>query len=277
MAYSKELLQELKARAMTLRKNIVYGIGSGKIGHLGGSFSAVEIVAALYFYKMRHDPKNPDLADRDRFLLSKGHAAVVQYSALAEAGYFPREELANMKNIGSMLQGHPDKLKTPGVEANTGSLGQGLSIGLGLALGLRLDKIQSKVYVLVGDGELAEGQIWEAAMAASVHKTNNLVAILDCNKVQAMGKTSDRFPINKLSEKWADFGWNVIEADGHNMEEVVSALDKADGSPDKPTIIIAHTVKGKGLEAAEKHESGFHNALVTEEIYSQAMKLFGGA
>jgi len=195
MAYSQELLQGLVSKAKTLRKNVVYGIGSGKIGHLGGSFSAVEIVTALYFYKMRHDPKNPDLANRDRFLLSKGHSAVVQYSALAEAGYFPKEELASMKTIGSMLQGHPDKLKTPGIEANTGSLGQGLSLGLGLALGLRLDKIDAKIYVLVGDGELAEGQIWEAAMAASVHKVGNLVAILDCNKVQAMGKTVDRFPL----------------------------------------------------------------------------------
>ena len=274
MNYSPALIKDLQNKAKTLRKNVIISIGEGNFGHLGGSFSAADIVAALYFHKMNIDPKNPKKADRDRFLLSKGHVAVLQYSALAELGYFPYDELKQTKRIGSILQGHPDLRKTPGIEASTGSLGQGLSIGLGLALGLRIDDIKTNVYVLIGDGELAEGQLWEAAMAARVHKADKLVAILDKNNAQAMGRTAERFPIDKIREKWAACGWRVIEIDGHNMEEIVTALDRATEPDGHPTVIIANTIKGKGFKTAEEHEAGFHNVLMTKELYRQALELF---
>ncbi|MCL2388137.1 MAG: transketolase [Defluviitaleaceae bacterium] len=264
---------ELEKKARALRKNVVMSIGVGNAGHLGGSFSAAEIVAALYFYKMKHDPKNPTKPDRDRFLLSKGHVAILQYSALAEAGYFDISELPRTKSIGSKLQGHPDARKVAGIEACTGSLGQGLSIGLGMALGLRLDGYDSKVYVLIGDGELAEGQIWEAAMAASAYKANKLVAIVDRNNVQAQGKTAERFPIDNIAEKWTAFGWRVLEIDGHNITEITNALDASDNS-EQPTVIIANTVKGKGLDYAENHPAGYHNMPLTQEQFDQAMELF---
>ena len=274
MQYSSALIEDLENKAKILRKNVIISIGEGNFGHLGGSFSAADIVAALYFHKMNIDPKNPEKPDRDRFLLSKGHVAVLQYSALAELDYFPYDELKRTKYIGSMLQGHPDLRKTPGIEASTGSLGQGLSIGLGLALGLRLDGIMSNVYVLIGDGELAEGQNWEAAIAASVHKADKLVAILDKNNVQAMGRTAERFPIKNIRGKWEACGWRVIEIDGHNMESIVTALDCATESDGRPTIIIANTIKGKGFKVAEEHNAGFHNILMTKELYEQALELF---
>lgn len=255
----------LEAKALKLREHIVNDlIGVGKVGHLGGSCSSAEIVAALYFHKMKHDPQNPAMADRDRFLLSKGHAALVQYAALAEAGYFPKEEMKKVKTLGAMLQGHPDMTRAPGIEANTGSLGQGLSIGCGMALGLRLDGLASKVYVLVGDGELAEGQIWEAAMAASYYKIDNLVAIVDRNRLQATGAVCDRFDTNPIAPKWAAFGWEVIAIDGHDISAVLAALDKADQIKGKPTVIIAETVKGKCISFAENN-AAFHNGAMTAE------------
>ncbi|WP_069999091.1 transketolase [Cellulosilyticum sp. I15G10I2] len=271
MSYSKELIEKLSQKANQLRKDVVISIGVGVAGHIGGSNSAADIVAALYFHKMKHDPQNPKMIDRDRFLLSKGHVAILQYAALAESGYFPVEDLKSTKDIGFHLQGHPDVIKTPGIEAGTGSLGQGLSIGLGMALGMRLDKIGSKVYVLVGDGEIAEGQIWEAAMAASAYKADNLVAIVDHNKLQANGKIVDRFDTSPLIPKWEGFGWHVIEIDGHSMEEILTALDQADQVKERPTVIIAHTVKGKGVSFAE-NVVGFHNGMLTEETYAQALK-----
>ena len=270
MSYSKEFITELEKKAAALRRNVIVSIGVGVAGHIGGSNSAADIVAALYFYKMKHDPKNPKWEDRDRFLLSKGHVAILQYAALAESGYFPVEDLQHTKEIGFYLQGHPDVLKTPGIEAGTGSLGQGLSIGLGMALGLKLDGKPQKVYVLCGDGEMAEGQIWEAAMAASAFKANNLIAIVDKNNLQANGKIMDRFNTNPLKEKWIGFGWNVLEIDGHNMEEIVLALDQADEEKERPTVIIAHTIKGKGLSFAENVIS-YHNGMLTEETYHQAL------
>ena len=271
MDYSNELLEDLRKKAQQLRKNVVVSMGIGVAGHVGGSCSSADIVAALYFYKMKHNPKKPKMVDRDRFLLSKGHVAILQYSALAEAGYFPIEDLKTTKEIGSHLQGHPDVLKTPGIEAGTGSLGQGLSIGLGMALGLRADKIDSKVYVLCGDGEIAEGQIWEAAMAASAYKADNLVAIVDRNGLQAMGCVTERLNSNPLPEKWESFGWNVIEIDGHNMEEILTALDQADTVKGQPTVIIANTTKGKGISFAE-NVVGFHNGMFTQETYKQALE-----
>jgi transketolase len=220
---------------------------------------------------MKNDPKNPKLPERDRFVLSKGHAALVQYAALAEAGYFPKEELKKVKELGAMLQGHPDMTKTPGIEANTGSLGQGLSIANGIALGLRLDEKDSKVYVIIGDGELAEGQIWEAAMASSNFKIDNLVAILDRNRLQATGAIADRFDTNPITPKFEAFGWNVIEIDGHNVEEIIAALDKADEVKGKPTVIVAETVKGKYISFAENN-AAFHNGAMTPEQYETAKK-----
>lgn len=270
MVYDKKLIEELQKKAKQIRKDVVVSIGVGVAGHIGGSNSSADIVTALYFYKMKHDPQNPKMEDRDRFLLSKGHVAILQYAALSEAGYFPVEDLKTTKEIGSYLQGHPDVLKTPGIEAGTGSLGQGLSIGLGMALGMKMDGIDRNVYVLCGDGEMAEGQIWEAAMAASAYKADNLVAILDRNRLQANGKIVDRMDSNPIIEKWEGFGWNVIEIDGHNMEEILSALDEADTVREKPTIIVANTVKGKGVSFAE-NVVGFHNGMLTEDNYKQAI------
>jgi transketolase len=257
--------------AANIRRDIIVMIGGeGLPGHLGGSFSSADIIAALYGVKMRHDPQNPDWAGRDKFLYSKGHAAIAQYAALAECGYFPVEELVTCKKLGSRLQGHPDRLKTPGIEAGTGSLGQGLSIANGLALAIRLDNTGRKVYCMMGDGELAEGQIWEAAMASSALKINNIVGIVDCNGLQATGAVVDRFNTNPLPEKWASFGWHVIEIDGHDIEAILDAFDDADSVTDKPTVILAHTIKGKGLSFAE-NVVGFHNGALNAEQYTQAL------
>ena len=262
-------ITELEKKSRALRLNVIKMIGVGQKGHLGGSFSLAEIVTVLYFYKMKHDPKNPQWEDRDRFLLSKGHAALIQYAALAESGYFPKEEIEKVKCLGAMLQGHPDMLLTPGIEANTGSLGQGLSLACGIAAGLRIDKKTSKVYCVVGDGEIAEGQIWEAAMSASFYKLDNLTAILDKNRLQATGTIVDRYDTNPLVEKWKAFGWHVTEMDGHNIHEIVETFDRVEKIKGKPKMIIAHTVKGKGLPFAENNVA-FHNGELTKEQYEKA-------
>ena len=270
MRYSAELIEKLDQTAKRIRRNMVVSVGVGVAGHIGGSCSAADLVTAIYFYKMRHDPFNPAKKDRDRFLLSKGHVAILQYAALAESGYFPVEDLKHTKEIGSYLQGHPDVQKTPGIEAGTGSLGQGLSIGLGMALGLKLDRLDSRTYVLVGDGEIAEGQIWEAAMAASAFKADNLVAIVDRNRLQANGRTKERFDTGDIMAKFLSFGWHVIEINGHDMREILSALDEAETVKGVPTAIIANTVKGKGVSFAE-NVVGYHNGMLTEETYRQAL------
>ena len=271
MRVDKEMIKKLEGLGRTLRKNVVYSMGVDYPGHIGGSFSAADIMAALYFYKMKHDPKNRYMEDRDRIILSKGHVAILQYAALAEAGYFTKEDLKETKTIGSNLQGHPDLIKSGhlGVEAGTGSLGQGLSIGVGMALGLRLSGLNSKTYVILGDGELAEGQVWEAAMAAKVYSLDNLVAIVDKNNKQAQGKVKERFDLNPITTKWEAFGWNVIEIDGHNMEEIVKGLDDADHVKGKPSVIISNTIKGKGYDQAEAHPAGMHNAPLTSEQYEE--------
>lgn len=270
MGYDEKLIEDLKNKAQKLRRDVIISIGVGVAGHIGGSNSSADIVTALYFYKMKHDPENPKWRERDRFLLSKGHVGILQYAALAESGYFPVEDLKHTKEIGFYLQGHPDVLKTPGIEAGTGSLGQGLSIGLGMALGQRLDKLDSRTYVLVGDGEIAEGQIWEAAMAASVYKADNLTAIVDRNRLQANGRTKDRYDTGDIIAKFLSFGWHVIEIDGHNMEEILRALDEAEAVKGVPTVIVANTVKGKGVSFAE-NVVGYHNGMLTEETYKQAL------
>ena len=264
----KSTVVSLKKTAIQLRRNLLEMIGVGKVGHLGGSGSLAEIVATLYFHKMKVNRNNPKDESRDRFLLSKGHAVLIQYAALAELGYFPRSELAKVKTIAGALQGHPD-MQTPGMEAVTGSLGQGLSIGVGMALALRLDKKPNRVYVIMGDGELSEGQIWEAAMAARKFKVDNLTGIVDCNKLQATGPTCEIFDIPDIEKKWKAFGWNVIRINGHKIEDIAAALDKAEKVKGVPTVIVAHTVKGKGFSFAEG-KAAFHNGSLTEEQFKLA-------
>ncbi len=269
MAYSEELIKLLKEKGQLLRRDCIKCIGVGVAGHVGGSCSSADIVAALYFHKMKVDPKNPEWDERDYFLLSKGHVAILQYAALAEKGYFPVDDLPHCKDIGFYLQGHPH-LGTPGIEAGTGSLGQGLSLGSGIALGLKMDNKKNRVYVLVGDGETNEGQIWEAAMSSSAKNLDNLCAIIDNNRLQATGVIADRLPTEPIADKWRAFGWNVIEIDGHNIEEILSALDEAEKFKGKPTAIVAHTVKGKGISFAE-NQAGYHNRALTQEEFDTAM------
>ena len=265
-------LIKAKILAAKIRQDIIKMIGcDGQTGHLGGSCSSADIIAALYGVKMRHDPQNPDWPSRDKFIYSKGHAAIAQYAAMAETGYFPVDELMTLKKLGSRLQGHPDKSSLYGIEAGTGSLGQGLSIANGMALAMRLDKIDGTVYCVVGDGELNEGQIWEAVMAAFNFKLDNIVAILDQNKLQATGACDEVFLMGPLAEKWRAFGWEVIEIDGHDMGQIFDALDKAKGI-NSPVVIIAETVKGKGFPFAEG-VPGFHNGMMTPEQYDEAVAL----
>jgi len=273
MSISAEKTAELEKVARKLRYDIVVMIGAGKPGHLGGSCSIADIVAVLYFHKMRHDPNNAKWPDRDRLLLSKGHAALTQYAALAECGYFPKKELGTLKELGSILQGHPEMLRVPGIEANTGSLGQGLSVACGMALAGKLDKKDYKVYCIVGDGEIAEGQIWEASMTAAYYKLDNLVTILDKNGVQATGPIVERYDTNPHAEKWKAFGWQVIEIDGHSIRQIADALDKADKVKGQPVMIIANTVKGKGVPFAEG-KADFHHGIMTERQYETARQLF---
>jgi transketolase len=258
---------ELEKKAKQLRRHVIQMIATAGSGHPGGSLSAADIVTALYFKVMRHDPKNPQWSDRDRFVLSKGHAAPILYAALAECGYFPVEELATLRKLGSRLQGHTDRTLTPGVEMSAGSLGQGLSYGIGIALAGRLDKRDYHVYVLLGDGECEEGQVWEAAMSAPHFQLDNLTAIVDHNGIQLDGCCCDIMGIEPLADKWRAFNWHVIEMDGHDMKQILSALKEAGKIKGKPTVIIAHTVKGKGVSFMENNVD-FHgkapNAQETE-------------
>lgn len=262
---------QLQRQALRIRHDIVDMVGGkdGKVGHLGGSCSAADIVTYLYFHLMKHNPQNPKDPDRDRFLLSKGHAALVQYAALARSGYFDPSEMKNVKVCGSMLQGHPDIRYTPGIEANTGSLGQGLSIGLGMALAMKLDSSPRYVYVMMGDGEINEGQIWEAAMAASSYHLDHLIGILDHNGLQATGATADRLNSGDLKAKWEGFGWNVIECNGHDLDAIDEAFQKATSNCGCPTLILANTVKGKGISFAENNVA-FHNGALTPDQFQKA-------
>lgn len=273
MAISDERVAELEKVANKLRYDVVMMIGAGKPGHLGGSSSIADIVAVLYFHKMRHDSSNPKWPDRDRFLLSKGHAALAQYAALAECGYFDKRQLSTLKELGSMLQGHPEMLRTPGIEANTGSLGQGLSVACGMALAGKLDKKDYHVYCIIGDGEIAEGQIWQASLAAPYYKLDNLVAILDKNLVQATGPVAERYDTNPHPQKWKAFGWHVMEIDGHNIKQIADALDEADNVKGKPVMIVAHTVKGKGVPFAEG-QAAFHHGIMTQDQFEIARRQF---
>jgi transketolase len=235
-----------------MRRDIVEMLGAAGSGHPGGSLSSVEILAMLYFGVMKHDPADPAMPDRDRFVLSKGHAAPVLYAALAEAGYFPREELVTLRKLGSRLQGHPDARKTPGVEVSTGSLGQGLALANGLALALRLDgNTAPTVYCLIGDGELQEGEVWEAAMLAAHYQLDSIVAIVDLNGLQIDGPTAEVMDVGEVDAKFAAFGWHVVTCDGHDLEQLAEAFQAAKNNTDGPTVIVADTVKGKGVSFME--------------------------
>ncbi len=240
----------LLQKAVKIRTDILEMVAEAKSGHPGGSLSAVEILVSLFFYKMRHDPKLPDWPDRDRFVLSKGHAAPVLFATLAESGYFPVSELKTLRKLNSRLQGHPD-FRVPGVEFPGGSLGIGLSAAIGMALAAKLDKNDYRVYALLGDGEMDEGETWEAAMAASKFKLDNLTAIVDRNGIQQDGLTEQIMPIEPLGYKWKAFNWHVLEVDGFDLRQVIEALEKAENMRNRPTVIIAHTVKGKGVSFME--------------------------
>lgn len=262
-------IRRIQRIAWDLRADVVRMIGVGKPGHLGGSCSLAEIAAALYFARMRFDPQAIDDPRRDRFLLSKGHSVLIQYAALTELGIIPRNELIKLKTLAGKLQGHPDMM-TPGMEAVTGSLGQGLSIAVGMALALRLARSPSRVYVIMGDGELAEGQLWEAAMAAARYKLESITGILDRNHIQATGPTQEIFEIAKVEEKWRAFGWNVLSVNGHDVGAILDVLDEAAAKKGAPTLIVAETVKGKGVSFGE-NTAVFHNGAMTREQYDQAL------
>ncbi|MDR1105000.1 MAG: transketolase [Treponema sp.] len=264
------VLGELRAMAQKLRRDIVEMIGVGTAGHLGGSASLAELLAVLYFHKMNFSREKLSDPRRDRLLLSKGHAALVQYAALCEKGCFPREELRRVKTIDGLLQGHPD-LSIPGIEGVTGSLGQGLSIGLGMALAFRLDGNPARVYVVMGDGEQSEGQLWEAAMAAANFNVDNLTAFIDWNKVQATGPTAEIFSIPNLDAKWRAFGWDVRTIPGHDIQAIAGAIDEAEKVKGKPSLVILDTVKGKGFSFAEG-SAAYHNGILDEAAYAMAMK-----
>ena len=264
-------LEELAATAKKLRRHVITMIGKAGSGHPGGSLSAAEIVTALYFKVLRHDPANPRWAERDRFILSKGHAAPILYAALAERGYFPGEELATLRTLGSCLQGHCDMTATRGVEMSSGSLGQGLSFGIGIALAGRLDARDYRVYVLLGDGECDEGQVWEAAMASAHFKLDNLVAIVDHNELQIDGWNRDVMNLEPLPEKWKAFGWYPIEVNGHDLSQLIAAFDEAKRVRGKPTAIIAHTIKGKGVSFMENNVD-FHGKAPTPAEMEKALE-----
>ena len=264
-------IKKLQSIATEVRVNILKMLAKAGSGHSGGSLSAVEILTALYFSKMRHDPKNPYWEDRDKFVLSKGHGAPVLYAVLGLSGYFSTDHFDTLRKLGSILKGHPNSTTTPGVEVCTGSLGQGLSQANGLAVAAKLDKRNTRVYVLLGDGEIQEGQVWEAAMTARHYKLNNVCAIIDHNGLQIDGPVVEIMNINPIKEKWKAFGWHTIEVDGHNFDEIFSALDEADGVSDKPTAIIARTVKGKGVSFMEGKVE-YHGASPTPEELERALE-----
>jgi transketolase len=270
MKFPPQKIKSLKKKANKIRKLIIKMLSKAGSGHPGGSLSAVEVITCLYFEVMRHNPKQPQWPDRDRFHLSKGHACPCWYAALSEAGYFEQEHLFTIRRLGSMLQGHPDR-RTPGVDVASGSLGQGLSVALGMSLALRLDKRPSRVYCLMGDGEIQEGNIWEAAMASAHFKADNLCGILDYNRFQIDGRVEEIMEIEPLVNKWESFGWHVNQVDGHNIEELLLAFSEAKTVKGKPTVIIAHTVKGKGVSFME-HVVDFHGRAPNEEETKIALK-----
>lgn len=260
----------LESIAKAIRRDIVTMIARAGSGHPGGSLSEVEILVALYNRVLRHRPQDPEWSDRDRFILSKGHGAPGLYAVLAHAGYFPREWLFSLRKLGAPLQGHTDKRFLPILEASTGSLGQGLSIGLGMALAARLDGSPRRIYVLIGDGESQEGQVWEAAASAAKYGVDNLCGITDCNGFQLDGSLEEIMPMEPLAEKWRAFGWKVLEIDGHSFPEILKAFEEAESTKGRPTMILARTVKGKGVSFME-HNNEFHGRAPTPEELEKAL------
>ncbi|MFH1256563.1 MAG: transketolase [Candidatus Diapherotrites archaeon] len=267
--------KQLEAKAKGIRADILRMTTAANSGHPGGSLSATDVIVALYYGGiLNHDPKKPRLDERDKFVLSKGHCAPALYAVLADQGYFSKKELQNLRKIGGMLQGHPDRLKTPGIEATTGSLGQGLSVAVGMALAARMDKKQSKVYCMLGCGESQEGQVWEAAMFAGHHKLDNLIGITDYNRMQIDGKMEEVIDLEPLKDKWKAFNWNVLEIDGHNFAQIIDALENARQFKGKPTMIIAKTVKGKGVSFMECIVD-YHGKCLSKEELGKALNELG--
>ncbi|MGR3317046.1 MAG: transketolase [Candidatus Anammoxibacter sp.] len=264
-------INRLEDIAKRIRVHIVKMLAEAGSGHPGGSLSATDLMVALYFCKLNHDSQKPKWEDRDRFILSKGHACPALYAVLAESGYFDIGELMSLRKFGSILQGHPDMKRVPGIDISSGSLGQGLSIGLGMSLSSRIDKKNNRIYVMLGDGEIQEGQIWEAAMAASHYKVDNLCAILDNNGFQIDGSIESIMSPYPITDKWRAFGWHVIEIDGHNMNEILNAYDMAKTVKEKPSIIIAKTIKGKGVGLMEADPSSWHGVAPSKEQANEAI------
>lgn len=264
----------LNEKAELIREDIIYMIHLAKSGHPGGSLSAADIVTALYFHVLNIDPENPQWKDRDRFVLSKGHACPVLYSALAERGYFPKSELKTLRKYHSILQGHPDMTKTPGVDMTAGSLGNGLSAAVGIALSAKMHKQSYMTYCMMGDGEQQEGMIWEAVMAAAHHHLDNLVAIVDCNGIQINGWVNNIMRIEPLDEKWKSFGWAALDIDGHDMHQILTAFHIT-RTMCRPTVVLAHTVKGKGVSFMED-ENVWHGKAPNDQETQQALKEIKG-
>jgi transketolase len=268
---TEQQIRELEETARHLRVEILKMLHTSRSGHTGGSLSAIDVMTALFFQRLRHDPSNPHWEDRDRFVLSKGHAAPALYACLAGCDYFPQEDLKTLRRLGSHLQGHPDMNKTPGVEVCTGSLGQGMSQAVGLALAARLSGRSCRTYVLLGDGELQEGQNWEAAMSAAHYKLGNLCAIVDQNGLQIDGATEKVMNVGPLGPKFLAFNWHVLEVDGHDMRAILHAFDEAEQVTDRPTMIIARTVKGKGVPFFE-HKASYHGVAPSDDELERALQ-----
>ena len=268
-------MNELQSIEKQLRIDIIKMISEAKSGHPGGSLSVIDILAVLYYKIMRIDPKNPKWEDRDRFVLCKGHAAPALYAVLASKGYFDKAELGKLRKFGAMLQGHPDMKHTPGIDISTGSLGQGLSAANGMALAGKLDGKDYRVYAVLGDGEIQEGQVWEAAMSSSHYKLDNLIAIVDHNGLQIDGSNDEVMTVNPIGDKFRAFGWNVIEIDGHDNEQIEAALKLAAKCVGKPTMIVANTVKGKGVSFMENNFK-WHGTAPNAEQTAEALKELEG-
>jgi transketolase len=266
--------ENLQAIAKQLRGHIIRMLAASKSGHPGGSLSSVELLTYLYFHKMNLDPQNPTAPERDRFILSKGHCAPVLYAALAERGFFAKEKLVTLRKMGSILQGHPDMKKVPGVDISSGSLGQGLSVANGMALAAKMDQKAYRVYVLMGDGECEEGQVWEALMTSVHYKLNNVTAFLDYNHLQIDGKIEDVKAFTDPASRFKAFGWNVIEVDGHNLIELDQAVTAAENTKDRPTMVVMHTCKGKGCSFME-NQAGWHGKAPSAEEAARALQELG--
>ena len=264
-------LTSLQSKAQGIRQEIITMVHRASSGHVGGSLGATDLVVALYYHLMQHQPKNPDWPDRDRFILSKGHCTPVIYAVLADCGYFPEEDLKTFRRPGSHLQGHPYQPKTPGIEACTGTLGLGISTGVGMALGAKLRKQSHYYYILCGDGEIQEGQVWEAAMFANKYHLDNIIAFVDRNYLQTDGNSEEVMPLDPLKPKWESFGWRVSEIDGHDFTQIIDTVEQAKQTPGKPTMIIARTTKGKGVSFMENVVS-WHGTPPEEEDFQNAMK-----